>query len=128
MPSNCQSPLTEPDVAESAFGASGARFGCAGGATRKGLGVDNGGIKPFGVVRSVEVEVNISVRDGVVVSDWLLVVGDEVVVRVAVKDDVGVAAFVEATVRDEVSVAVAEEVTVDVIGVAVVEGATVEVA
>ena len=95
------------------------------------MGGDNGGIKPFGVVRSVEVEGNISVRDGVVVSDWLLVVGDEVVVRVAVKDDVGVAAFVEATAWDGVGVAVAKEATVDVIGVDgvnVLDATTVEVA
>ncbi|MBI5347847.1 MAG: hypothetical protein HZB77_00815 [Chloroflexi bacterium] len=128
FPSNCQSPLTEPDTAESAFGASGARFGCAGGATRKGLGVDNGGMKPFGVVRSVGVEVvvKVGVREGVIVE--VLVEEAEVLVRVAVLVGVavcvGVGVFERAT-AEVVCVAVLASVDVCV-EVGVLDGATVK--
>jgi len=87
-----------------------------GGATRKGLGVDNGGMKPFGVARSVGIEVDVGVRDSV---EAEVFVDADVTVRVAVKDGVGVEALVEAKVCDEVGVAVAEEATVEVIGVEV---------
>jgi len=96
-----------------------------GGATRKGLGVDNGGMKPFGVARSVGIEVDVGVRDSV---EAEVFVDADVTVRVAVKDGVGVEALVEAKVCDEVGVAVAEEATVEVIGVEVCVGVRVLVA
>jgi len=85
------------------------------------------------VARSVGVVLLVGVRVGVrvVVGDWLLVVGEEVTARVAVKDGVGVEVVVEATVKDGVGVAVAEEATVEVIGVDevdVLDATTVEVA
>ena len=112
FPSNCQSPLTEPEAAESAFGANGIRLGCAGGATRNGLSVDNGGMKPFGVTRSVGVEVDVGVRDSVEVE---VLVEADVMVRVA--ELVGVAVYVgvgvfEVARAEVVRVAVLAEVAV----------------